>query len=112
MKKRIMIPVMLTVASVLAYSQKSMDDFSGKWKTPEGKTILISKSGNIFAGTTEDTRQKIIENVQFTDGHWRGTIFKPGSSTKASCEMTIEGNKLTVVARKAMFSKTIVWTKL
>lgn len=103
---------MLIIASVLAYGQKAADDFSGKWKTPEGKIILISKLGNTFDGTTQEAGQKIIENVLFTEGHWRGTIIKPGTSTKANCELILDGNKLTITAKKGIFSKTIVWTKL
>lgn len=107
-----MISIMLMMVSALSFGQKMTDDFSGKWKTPEGKVILITKSGNVFTGVIEETKEKIIENVLFTDGQWKGKIFKPGSSTKADCELVINGNKLTITARKMGFSKIIVWTKL
>lgn len=111
MKKQI-IAAMLVLASALAFGQKAADDFSGKWKTPEGKIILISRSGKMFGGTTQEGGQKIIENVLFADGHWQGTILKPGTSTRAKCELILDGDKLTITARKGIFSKTIVWTKL
>lgn len=107
-----MISVLLMIVSVLSFGQKITDDFSGKWKTPEGKIILITKSGKAFTGTVEESSEKIMENVQFTDGHWRGKIFKPGSSTKADCDLVMNGSKLTITARKMTFSKTIIWTKL
>ncbi|MDR7128031.1 uncharacterized protein (DUF2147 family) [Algoriphagus sp. 4150] len=112
MKKRIMISIMLMMVSVLSFSQKITDDFSGKWKTSEGKVILITKSGNAFTGAIEESKETIIENVHFTDGQWKGKIFKPGSSTKADCELVMQDNKLTITARKMTFSKTIVWIKL
>ncbi len=107
-----MISIMLMMVSALSFGQKITDDFSGKWKTSEGKIILISKSGEAFTGTIEESKETIIENVQFSGGQWKGKIFKPGSSTKADCELVMNGNKLTITARKMAFSKTIVWTKL
>lgn len=37
-------------ASLITFAQKSTDDFSGTWKTNEGKTVVISKTANGFIG--------------------------------------------------------------
>lgn len=111
MKKKIVITGVCLFAALMSFAQKDTDDFSGKWKTPEGKIIVITKQGSGFIGMTEDKTKTVLKDVTFNDGKWRGSIIKPDDGTTVNCELTREGSNLNVVAKKGMFSKKLTWIK-
>ncbi|MCX6206720.1 MAG: hypothetical protein NTZ19_10765 [Bacteroidetes bacterium] len=94
-----------------SFAQKSTDDFSGKWKTEEGNIIEISKNGTGFIGMGTIHKQVIVKDLQFKDNKWVSEITNPIKNITANGEFLLDGNKIKIVARKSIFSKTIYWTK-
>lgn len=110
MTKQLLITTVFILFSLMAIGQTADDDFFGKWKTPEGKIVLIAKTETGFIGVTEKDRTVVLE-VKFVDNKWKGTITRPVDGTKASCELKLVEDYLEIVASKAMFTKTIRWTR-
>ncbi|SMG15871.1 hypothetical protein SAMN05660862_1002 [Sphingobacterium psychroaquaticum] len=102
---------MFTLVSLLTFAQKATDDLSGKWKTEEGQIILISKTGDVFNGVSENEKGTVLKDVKFTGGKWKGIIQKPNGNAKADCEIVLDGKNLRIVAKKSFFTKKMVWTK-
>ncbi len=110
MKAHVISMAILLLTSTLAFSQKATDDFSGRWNTPKGIVITITKSGNTYTGIAEDKRV-VLKGVKFSDGKWQGIIQKGEGGTQADCELVLNKNKLTIYATKYLFKKTLVWEK-
>ena len=100
----------LTITRIFA--QKATDDFSGKWKTPEGRTITISKTGTTFIGKAEDNKTIILDNFKFSKNKWFAVISKPSENKSADCDLFLEGEKLKIIAKKGMMSRTIICIKI
>lgn len=99
------------VLTVVAYGQKSTDDFSGKWKTDKGDLIEITKNGNSYTGTAGEKKKIVLENLHFANGKWTATIIKPKDGEKVDAILTLTDNKINIFVSKGMISKTIVWIK-
>lgn len=109
--KNLIVIGLLLISNILL-SQSSSDNFSGVWKTEEGKLIKISKAENMFKGMSVSKNKLVIKDLQFIDGMWQGTIQNPENGNSADCEVSFENKtKLKIVARKGWFSKTIYWTR-
>lgn len=108
--KKVIFIALLSLFSILAYSQKATDNFAGKWKTDKGAIVDITKKGNIFVGTSSNA-VIILNNLQFVDGEWKGTLIKPEDKSKYNCTAILEGNKLKLTVKKGIISKQITWTK-
>ena len=94
-----------------SFSQKASDDFSGKWKTDEGVIISISKTENGFIGKAGIKDIVVLKSVKFADGRWSGIVYNPKKDITANCELQLETDRIKIIARKGLFSKTIYWTK-
>ena len=92
------------------HAQNATDDFSGKWKVPEGKVVEIKKKGAQFEGTTLDRKKIILKEVTFKKGKWQGTLIRPEDDVEFPCELTLKGGQLKVKAYKGILSKTLTWT--
>jgi hypothetical protein len=110
--KKVLILSLIIFMGKFAYSQKSTDDFSGKWKTEEGSVIEISKKENGFIGLGVPAKKLIVKDLQFKDGKWVSEINNPIKNVTANGEFLIEGTRIKIVAKKSVFSKTLYWTKL
>lgn len=111
MKKRAFITVLFLQASVWTYAQQADDDFTGRWKTDNGKIVVITKEGDHFTGKSEDGKYTILKNVKFEDGQWQGTVSKPGSDREVDCQLELTGKGLQLTAGIGFISKTLLWTK-
>ena len=109
--KKAFILIILIFIGKFAFSQKSTDDFSGKWKTEEGAVVEISKKDNGFIGLGVPAKKLIVKDLQFRDGKWISEIYNPIKNVTANGEFLLEGNKIKIIAKKSVFSKTIYWTK-
>lgn len=109
--KKIIVLLMALLISSVAFTQDAADDFSGKWKTEEGKSIVISKSGTGFVGQAVEKKIVILKDINFSSGKWVAVVYNPIKDVTADCELFLEGSQLKIVATKGLFSKTIVWTK-
>lgn len=108
---KIILTLILCIISITIYGQKSSDNFSGKWKTEKGVVIEIIKNGNIFTGIDVELKKIAIQNLKFIDGKWIATVIKPKDGTKAIGTFTLEDNKIKIVAKKGIFSKTVFLIK-
>ncbi|MGN6352474.1 MAG: hypothetical protein ACTHLB_03750 [Parafilimonas sp.] len=100
-------------ASLITFAQKSADDFSGTWKTNEGKTVIISKTANGFIGEAQkgDKKFTVLDNISFHNNKWTAAIIRPKDGMVAACELLLNDNKLNLSVHKGPFSKKIIWTK-
>ncbi len=110
--KSVLLFAFLILGSNLAYSQKATDDFCGKWKTEEGGTIEITKKDEGFIGIGVLRKWVILKDLQFVNGKWVSEMTNPIKNRTANCELVLENNRIKIIARKGIFSKTIYWTKL
>jgi uncharacterized protein (DUF2147 family) len=94
-----------------SFSQKPTDDFSGKWKTEEGGVVEISKKEAGFIGLGVPAKKVIIKDLQFKEGKWVSEINNPIKNVIANGEFLLDGNRIKIIAKKSVFSKTIYWTK-
>lgn len=94
------------------FAQKPTDDFSGKWKTSEGKIITISKTQFGFIGKAEDNITIILNEIKYIDKKWSAIISNPKENKTALCELILDGKRLRIIAKKGMMSKTIIWSKI
>jgi uncharacterized protein (DUF2147 family) len=109
--KKIAVFILAFLTSAVTFAQGATDDFSGKWKTAEGNSVVIAKSGAGFTGLAVEKKIAILKDVHFSDGKWIGVVYNPKKDITADCELILEGNNLKIVATKGLFSKTIYWTK-
>ena len=58
-------------------SQKSTDNFSGKWKKEEGVTIEIIKSDASFNRKPIGKNVFVLKDLTFTNGKWFGVLTNP-----------------------------------
>lgn len=112
MKKKSIVTFLLLLSIGCAFAQSETDDFSGKWKTPDGIIVEIFKAANAFTGITQDQKFMILKDVKFTKGQWKGTIIRPSDGTKADCTLVKIGSELRIVATKGIFTKKLTWTKV
>jgi len=110
--KKALILSLLVFMCKFAFSQKSTDDFSGKWKTEEGGVVEISKKENGFVGLGVPAKKLIVKDLQFKDGKWVSEISNPIKNVTANGEFIMEGTRIKIIAKKSVFSKTLYWTKL
>ena len=110
MNKLILI-TLFSFFSLLAYSQKQSDNFSGKWKTEKGDIVDISLQGNSFVGKAGEKKKMVIDNLHFEQGKWVATLIKPTNGEKIPAVFSLVENKIIVLVSKGMFSKKMVWTK-
>lgn len=61
-------------------SQKSTDNFSGKWKKEEGVTIEIIKSDASFNGKPIGKNVFVLKDLTFNNGKWFGVLTNPKRS--------------------------------
>lgn len=66
-------------------SQKSTDNFSGKWKTEEGVIIEITKSEASFNRKPIGKNIFVIKDITFTNGKWFGVLTNPKKKVTANC---------------------------
>lgn len=115
MKKQIqktLMVVTLLATSTITFAQKATDDFSGKWKTDDGKIITVTKSSEGFVGKADDNKTVILYGVKFSDKKWSGVVTNPKENKTAKCELILESGKLKITAKKGIMSKIIIWTKI
>ncbi|TAE53703.1 MAG: DUF2147 domain-containing protein [Bacteroidetes bacterium] len=100
-------------AAAAVYSQQASDNFSGKWKTAEGKIIEISLAKGVHTGLALPEKKPILTDVKFRDGKWKGMAYNPQKGVTAACEVVFQdGNKLKITAFQGTFSKVIYWTRV
>ena len=109
---KLFLTLVLSIFSIMMYAQKSTDDFSGKWKTDKGDVIEISKNGNIFTGKAGEKKKVVLENLHFNNGKWTATMIKPKDGEKIDAILTLVDNKINILVKKGIMSKTIVWIKI
>jgi len=97
--------------STVSISQKSTDNFSGKWKTEEGLIIEITKSDASFNGKPIGKNVFVLKDLTFNNGKWLGVLTNPKKKITATCVAYLQGNKLKFIAKKGAFSKDIFWIK-
>jgi uncharacterized protein (DUF2147 family) len=107
---KILISAALIFTSVLAFSQKATDNFTGKYKTEDGAIITITKTSDSFIGLDPE-KKVVVKDVKFDGKEWKATIYNPKKDMTASAEILLEDKKLKIVAHKAFLSKTIYWVK-
>jgi hypothetical protein len=110
--KVILVLSFLIFLSINALSQKATDDFSGKWKTEEGGIIEVVRKESGFIGVGVIKKVVILKDLQFKKEKWVSEMTNPIKNQTANCELILEGNRIKIIARKGLFSKTIYWTKL
>lgn len=108
MIKKIFYLMIAVTMSSAAFAQKATDNFAGKYKTDDGGIVTITKTATGFVGINE-TKAFVLKDVKFDGKEWKATIINPKQNITASGEILIEGNKLKIVARKGIISKTIYW---
>jgi uncharacterized protein (DUF2147 family) len=111
MNKFVLTLLLFSLFSLMAYAQKSTDNFSGKWQTDKGEIIEITKNGSSFIGKAAKNKKVVIENLHFDNGKWTATIIKPKDGEKIDAIVTLAGDKINILIKKGMMSKTIVWIK-
>ena len=129
--------IMLLLASP-GYSQ---DEIVGLWKPNEGSTIveIFQKESGQYAGKVvwlEEPADKkgvphkdkmnpdkslrdrnllgieMLENLEYRDGKWNGTLYSPKKGRKVNAVLTINaGNQLDVNVSFRGFTKKLVWTR-
>ncbi len=109
--KKIVVILWALLTSAVTFSQEATDDFTGKWKTAEGNSVVISKTGVGFIGQTVEKKIVVLKDINFSDGKWTAVVYNPIKDIIADCELFLEGTHLKIVATKGLFSKTIYWTK-
>jgi len=97
--------------NTIAMSQKSADNFSGKWKTEEGVIIEIKKSETSFNGKPIGKNVFVLKDLTFTNGKWFGVLINPKKKVAANCLAYLQSNTLKFIAKKGVFSKEIFWIK-
>jgi hypothetical protein len=102
----------LLLITTAGFSQKATDDFSGKWKTEEGGIIEISRKELGFIGVGVLKKFVVLKDLQFKDGKWVSEMSNPTKNQTANCELLLEVNRIKIIARKGIFSKTLYWAKL
>ena len=95
----------------ITFAQKATDDFTGKWRAENGKTILITKAGDTFTGVGVEKKIEVLSGLKYSGGKWKGILTRPKDGTKLDCEVLLEGNKLKITVYKRMISKTTFWVK-
>jgi hypothetical protein len=95
----------------LSFSQKSSDDFTGKWKAPKGAIIIVTKTNEGFLGHTEAEHALVLKEVKFINNKWTGIVMNPKENLVAKCELLLQANAIKIIAKKAGFHRTIIWTK-
>jgi hypothetical protein len=110
-KKTLILSLILFIGK-FAFSQRPTDDFSGKWKTEEGGVVEFSKKENGFIGLGATSKKIVVKDLQFKEGKWLSEINNPLKNITANGEFLMEGNRIRIIARKSVFSKTLYWTKL
>jgi hypothetical protein len=105
---KLFLTLALSVFSIIANSQNSTGNFSGKWKTDKGELIEITKIENNFIGTTGEMKKIMIENLHFSNGKWTATMIRPNDGEKIDASVTLIGNKINIFVKKGIISKTIV----
>jgi uncharacterized protein (DUF2147 family) len=108
---KLVLVIAMSFMSVMAFGQKVTDNYAGKWKTEEGVMVDITKSGSTFMGTAVEKKKVILENLRFDDNNWTATMIRPKDGTKVNATVTLNGNKMNIVVKKGLISKTLVWTK-
>jgi len=96
------------LVTTFSFAQKSTDNFTGKYKTDDGGTVIITKTSNGFVGI-DDMKKVVLKDIKFDGKEWKGTTYNPKKNMTASCEILLDGNKLKIVAHKGFLSKTIYW---
>jgi len=109
--KKITVLLLALLTSVSIFAQDATDNFTGNWKTTEGKIVVISKPDGRFIGQTVEKKIVVLKDINFSDGKWVAVVYNPLKDVTADCELFLEGNNLKIVATKGLFSKTIIWTK-
>lgn len=108
---KLVVVIVMSFMSVIAFGQKATDNYAGKWKTDEGVMVDITKSGSTFMGTVVEKKKVILENLRFDDNKWTATMVRPKDGAEATATVTLNGNKMNIVVKKGFVSKTLVWTK-
>ena len=109
--KRSILLLAVFVFSFITFGQKATDNFEGKWKTDEGVVIEISKTGATFKGLAVEKKVVVLENLKYTNDKWIATLIKPKDGTRVNAEVTLLGDKMNILVKKGMLSKTIIWTR-
>ncbi len=110
--KSFLVILFLMLMKTAVFSQRATNDFSGKWKTEEGGIIEISRKELGFIGVGVLKKFVVLKDLQFKDGKWVSEMTNPTKKQTANCELLVEVNRIKIIARKGIFSKTIYWTKL
>ncbi|MEI6268227.1 MAG: hypothetical protein WCP01_05040 [Methylococcaceae bacterium] len=73
--KKIVVILWALLTSAVTFSQEATDDFTGKWKmengkwkTAEGNSVVISKTGVGFIGQTVEKKIVVLKDINFSDG--------------------------------------------
>jgi hypothetical protein len=110
--KAITLLTLFTLFFCIAYTQKPTDDFSGQYKTEDGNIIIISPNNGTFIGNETKKNLVVLKEVEYKNGKWVAIVTNPVKDKTAKCELYLEGNKLKIIARQGLASKTLYWTKL
>ncbi len=108
---KIAVFLLALLTSAVTFAQEASDNFSGNWKTEQGKSVVIAKTEAGFVGQTVEKKIVVLKDINFTDGKWVAVVYNPIKDVTADCELFLEGNNLKIIATKGLFSKTIIWTK-
>jgi hypothetical protein len=52
------------LVTTFSFAQKSTDNFTGKYKTDDGGTVIITKTSNGFVGI-DDMKKVVLKDIKF-----------------------------------------------
>ena len=74
------------LTSAITFAQEVTDDFAGKWKTAEGNSVVISKTGAGFIGQTVEKKIVVLKDINFSASFIpRFTLFAFRDFIKPDC---------------------------
>ncbi|GAB4028616.1 DUF2147 domain-containing protein [Spirosoma koreense] len=111
MRQKLFIMTLLLSFTSRLFAQKPSDNLAGNYKTDDdGALIVISKTSTGFVGI-DPAKRIVLKDIKFVDGQWKGIVYNPKKDITATCELLLVDNKLKIVARKGIITKTIYWEK-
>jgi hypothetical protein len=123
--KSILLIAIFVFGSILSFGQTA-SQIIGKWKSDEKEKdvqmeIYLAKDGNYYGKVINDNTTPckngnlIIKKLSYTNEakNYKGTMEPPGINTTLNVTVTLEtANRLKVVAKKLLMSKTIYFSRV
>lgn len=115
--------ISILLFSILSFPQDSANDFQGNWFTKEWENttinIFLAKDGFwygkiIKSDTKENIGKLLLNKLKFnkTKNALVGKLKRPNNRMMVNATLTLQAeDKLTIVGRKLLITKTINFTK-